>query len=105
MGFRSGPASPLAVAGPARPYPQIRPISEHTVIEFGAVQFQSKDVAIWLPRTAEVYFDWKGKRIHRSHSYSNYMLFSVDSQHRISAPKLQQSAGEIPDATTAPLKP
>ena len=89
----------------SRPYPQIRLISEHTVIEYGAVHFQSKVVDMWLPKTAEVYFDWKGRRIHRSHSYSNYMLFSVDSQHKISAPKGAPPAGPPPDSPPAPVKP
>jgi len=87
----------------SRPYPQIRLISEHTVIEYGAVHFQSKSVDMWLPKTAEVYFDWKGRRIHRSHSYSNYMLFSVESQHKISAPKGAPPADQPPE--TPPAKP
>ncbi len=87
------------------PYPAIRLIAEHTVIEYGEVHFKAKDVGMWLPKTAEVYFDWKGRRIHRSHSYSNYMLFSVDSQHRISPPKLPPSADQPPDSPPAPVKP
>ena len=31
-------------------------------------------------RTAEVFYDLKGRRIHRRHSFSNYMLFSVDDR-------------------------
>jgi hypothetical protein len=39
---------------------------------------------------AEVYYDWKGRRIHRRHSFSNYLLFAVDDKQKISAPRLKK---------------
>jgi hypothetical protein len=41
---------------------------------------------MWLPRTAEVYYDWKGRRVHRQHSFTNYLLFSVGDKQKISVP-------------------
>jgi tetratricopeptide (TPR) repeat protein len=73
------------------PLPEIRLISEHTAIEFGAVSFRDGTVNLWLPRNAEVYSDWKGVRIHRRHSFDNYLLFDVDEKQRIGSPKGQNA--------------
>jgi tetratricopeptide (TPR) repeat protein len=69
------------------PLPEIRLITDHTAIEYGAVHFRDRQVAMWLPLTAEVYYDWRGRRAHRRHTFSNYLLFSVDEKQRISPPK------------------
>lgn len=71
------------------PVPQIKLVAEHTAIEYGPVEFHNRDVVMWLPQSAEVYYDWRGKRIHRRHSFSNYMLFDVDEKQHIAEPKTQ----------------
>jgi tetratricopeptide (TPR) repeat protein len=87
----------------AAPVPDIRLFAEHTVVEYSAVKFQGGNVRLWLPRSAEIYFDWRGHRIHRRHSFGDYMLFAVDSQEKISAPK---DADAPPDLkSTGPEKP
>jgi tetratricopeptide (TPR) repeat protein len=67
--------------------PQIRLMADHTAVEYGPVQFRKSKIEMWLPQSAEVFYDWKGHRIHRRHSFSNYLLFAVDDKQRISAPK------------------
>jgi hypothetical protein len=42
---------------------------------------------MWLPQSAELFCNWRGKRMHRRLSYSNYMLFSVDEKQKIAEPK------------------
>jgi tetratricopeptide (TPR) repeat protein len=69
------------------PIPQIRLAADHTAIEYGPVQFKNRKVDMWLPQIAEVYYDWRGKRVHLRHSFSKYLLFSVDDKQKISAPK------------------
>jgi tetratricopeptide (TPR) repeat protein len=69
-----------------RPVPEIQLVAEHAAIEYGAVRFQG-NVNLWLPRSAEVHFDWRGQRVHRRHSFDNYLLFSVDENERIGKPK------------------
>jgi Flp pilus assembly protein TadD len=66
--------------------PEIRLFVDHTVVEYGPVRFKNRDVEMWLPQSAELYCDWKGKRLHRRHSFSDFMLFSVDEKQRISEP-------------------
>ena len=101
-----GPSYPVALKGRAwiladsfeiarletdliAPVPQIRLVADHTAIEYGPVQFQVRDVQMWLPQTAEVYYHWRGKRIHRRHSFSNYLLFAVDEKQQIAEPKAE----------------
>jgi len=68
--------------------PDIRLTVDHTAIEYGPVHFTSRGVDMWLPQTAEVYSDWRGKRFHQRMSFSNYLLFAVDDNQKISAPKI-----------------
>jgi hypothetical protein len=47
---------------------------------------------MWLPQSAELYYDWKGRRSHRRHGFSNYLLFSVEDKQRIYAPKIEDES-------------
>jgi tetratricopeptide (TPR) repeat protein len=101
-----GPSYPVALKGRAwiladsyqvarletdliAPVPEIKLFADHTAIEYGPVRFQKRGVEMWLPQSAEVFYDWRGKRIHRRHSFSNYLLFAVDENQRISQPKVE----------------
>jgi len=79
-----------------KPIPEIRLFADHAAIEYGPVKFQKDKVDMWLPLTAEVYFDWVGKRIHRRHSFSNYLLFGVENRQRILDPKIPNPPPETP---------
>jgi tetratricopeptide (TPR) repeat protein len=70
-----------------RPMPGIRLLAEHTAIEYGSVNFREGNVKLWLPVSAEVHFEWMGQRIHRRHSFDNYMLFWIEERERIGSPK------------------
>ena len=85
-------------------YPDIRLVAEHTRIEYVPVRFRTKDVRLWLPENAEVYFDWRGKRVHRLLSFSDYSLFSVDASQHIKPPKNAELLPPDKDAS-APQKP
>ena len=84
----------------AAPVPQIRLFADRTEIDYGPVKFKDKDVEMWLPQSAEIFYDWKGHRIHRRHSFSNYLLFDVNDQQKISKPK-----GAEDEGPGAPEKP
>jgi hypothetical protein len=74
------------------PVPQIRLAADYTAVEYGPVHFSRRNLDMWLPQSAEVYYDWKGRRSHRRHSFSKYMLFSVDEKQTISTPKAADEA-------------
>jgi hypothetical protein len=67
--------------------PDIQLAAEHTIVEYGPVHFSSRGVDLWLPQTAELYSELKGKRVHQRMTFSNYLLFSVDDRQKISSPK------------------
>ncbi len=67
--------------------PEIRLTVDHTDIEYGPVHSQSLGTDIWLPHTAELYTDFRGRRIHQRMGYADYLLFAVDERQKISAPK------------------
>jgi tetratricopeptide (TPR) repeat protein len=69
------------------PLPQIKLLAEHTDIEYGPVKFQRANETLWLPQSADVYMAWQGRQMHRRHSFSNYLLFGVDENEKIGAPK------------------
>jgi len=111
-----GPSYPVALKGRAwisadnyqivrletdlvAPIPQIKLVADHTAIEYGPVKFTKSNVSMWLPQSAEVYYDWKGKRIHRRHSFSDYMLFGIEDKQKITVPK-----GEDPTAEAVPAE-
>jgi hypothetical protein len=104
----NGPSFPVAIKGRAwiaddtyqiirletdlvAPVPEIRLAADHSVIEYGSVHFRERAVDMWLPTSAEIYYDWKGRRAHRRHAFSNYLLFSVDEKQHISQPKIAES--------------
>jgi tetratricopeptide (TPR) repeat protein len=68
------------------PMPEIQLLSEHYIVDYGPVQFQKKDVQLWLPKTAELYFHFQRHRYFRRHSFDDFMLFSVDSDQKTSQP-------------------
>jgi tetratricopeptide (TPR) repeat protein len=70
------------------PIPAIRLKLEHTFIEYAPVKFSKNNQELWLPYSAEVFFDFNGHRMHRRHYFRNYMLFSVDATQKISDPKV-----------------
>jgi len=68
------------------PMPEIQLLSEHQVVEYGPVPFQKKNTTLWLPKTAEIYFDFRKHRYYRRHSFDHYMLYSVDSDEKRKEP-------------------
>lgn len=79
------------------PMPEIRLLSEHAVVEYGAIRFEKKNTSLWLPKTADIYFDFRQHRYYRRHSFDHYMLFSVDSTE-----KRKEPAGKPGDKAVRP---
>jgi tetratricopeptide (TPR) repeat protein len=71
-----------------KPMPEIQLRSEHQVVEYGPVPFQKKNLELWLPKSAEIYLDFRKHRYFRRHSFDHFMLFAVDSEERRNEPKV-----------------
>ena len=69
------------------PVPEIQLLAEHQITEYGPVPFTAKNVELWLPKSAEVYLYFRGRRYYRRHSFEKYMLFSVDSEEKVQEAK------------------
>jgi tetratricopeptide (TPR) repeat protein len=71
------------------PVPQIPLNAEHISIQYAPVQFHESKKELWLPQSAELFVDFDVRRVHRSDHFSDYLLFSVDENQKISAPPPQ----------------
>jgi TolA-binding protein len=70
-----------------RPAPEIRLLRDHQLIEYAPVEFRKAKVPLWLPKSADWYCNLAGQRYHRRHSFSHFLLFSVDDSQTIGKPK------------------
>jgi len=78
------------------PVQEIRLEADYTAVEYGPVHFRKKNIDMWLPRSADVYSDWRGRRFHQRHSFGKYELFSVDERQTIAAPKTAEATPPKP---------
>jgi len=76
-----------------RPIPEIKLVSEHQVVEYGPIHFEKKNTSLWLPKSAEIYFDFRRHRYYRRHSFDHYMLFSTDTEEKRKEPKVAAQDG------------
>ncbi|MFZ0734801.1 MAG: tetratricopeptide repeat protein [Candidatus Sulfotelmatobacter sp.] len=72
------------------PMPEIQLLSEHQVVEYGPVPFPRKNTNLWLPKSAEIYFDFRKHHYYRRHSFDHYMLYSVDSEEKRKEPEAKK---------------
>jgi hypothetical protein len=70
-----------------KPMPNIQLLTEREIVDYGPVQFRGKGTELWLPIKADLYLDFRKHRYYRQHSFSHFMLFSTDSQEKVSGPK------------------
>jgi tetratricopeptide (TPR) repeat protein len=69
------------------PVPDIQLLGQQQIVDYGPVPFPKKHVELWLPKSAELYFDLRRHRYYRRHSFDHFMLFSVDSTENTPLPK------------------
>src|SRR5262249_20388000 len=73
------------------PMRKIQLLSEHESVNYGPVSFPKKKTELWLPKSADLYFDFQKHRFHRRHSFDHFMLFSVDSEEKRKEPKAEEN--------------
>jgi len=61
------------------PAPEIHLATEHQIVDYGPVAFKKKKEDLWLPHSAELYFNFRNRRYYRRDSFDHFMLFAVDS--------------------------
>lgn len=69
------------------PVAQLELAKDHLRVDYGPIKFAALNEQLWLPWNAEMYLELHGKRYHHRHVLSDYLLFGVDTNNRIAAPK------------------
>ena len=70
----------------------LQPIQEmklkmlHQSVDYGSVTFAGGAATLWLPQTAEVTADFRGKRLAERHTYSKFQIFSVNTHEKLNLP-------------------
>ena len=67
--------------------PAINMFGLYLSITYAPVRFQSRDVRVWLPQLADVYYDYGELEAIVHHTFSDFLLFSVDTDQTITKPK------------------
>jgi hypothetical protein len=70
-----------------KPVKGIELVRERLSIEYAQVQFHSHDLQLWLPKTAELYWERHGRQYYRRHEFSDFKIFSVDTDQKFQRPK------------------
>jgi hypothetical protein len=79
------------------PIPGWELTKDHLFVDYGPVKFSTSNQQLRLPWSADMYMELHGKRYHHRHFLSDYMLFGVETTHKISRPKeLPPTAGGSP---------
>jgi hypothetical protein len=78
-------------AGIMHGLPAVKLYHFYLSISYAPVRFQSRDVRVWLPHIADVYYDYGELDNVVHHTFSDYLLFSVDTDQKIASPKLSGS--------------
>ena len=86
-----------------KPVPEIELTKEHMVIEYAPVRFQAAKTQLWLPQVAEMYVEKNHHRYYRRHTYTDFKLFSVETEQNIQAPKGSYSFINLSDQDVAGL--
>jgi hypothetical protein len=56
-------------------------------VDYAPVKFRSQDIEMWLPQSATAYIDYGSRRTIVMHTFSDFRLFSVQTQQVIEKPK------------------
>lgn len=62
-------------------------VRDHLAIDYGPVSAQNSKATLWLPWTAEMFMQVRGRRYHHQHALTNYVFFSVDTKNKVSDPE------------------
>jgi len=69
------------------PVKELQLTKDHLLVDYGPVSFAGGRKQLWLPWSADMYMEFRGKRYHHRHSLSDYLLFDVHTADRPNAPK------------------
>ena len=68
------------------PIYDVQLVRDHQFIEYAPVHFKDKPLELWLPQSADWYAQFNNHRYHRLHTFTHFLLFSVDDTEKITPP-------------------
>ncbi len=74
--------------GLMREIPEINLELWSLAIDYAPVRFRTRGLQVWLPQSVDAYGDYGVRRTIISHRFSNFLLFSVQTQESIEKPKI-----------------
>ena len=80
-----------------KPMPEIHLLRERVSIDYAPVQFRSRDVQLWLPSHADVLVSRDNKAFFRTHSFSDFQLFSVGTGQQLQVRRESYSFKNLTD--------
>jgi tetratricopeptide (TPR) repeat protein len=80
-----------------KPMPEIHLLRERVSIDYAPVQFRSRNVQLWLPSHADVLVSRDNKAFFRTHSFSNFKLFTVGAGQQLQVLKESYSFKNLTD--------
>jgi tetratricopeptide (TPR) repeat protein len=87
------------------PMKDLELVRDHISIDYGPVQFNKVQTELWLPWNAEIFLDLHGHHYHHRHTLSNYAMFGVETNNKISPPKNMPPPEDEKPATEPDRKP
>lgn len=70
-----------------QPVKDIQLTRDHLLVDYGPVNFSKGTKQLWLPWSADMYIEVRGKRYHHRHYLSDYLMFEIDTTHKVTLPK------------------
>jgi hypothetical protein len=67
--------------------PEMNVQSSVVSVEYAPVEIQSRKLELWLPQRVEAYWQISNHRIILYHTFSNFKLFSVETEQNVGKPK------------------
>jgi hypothetical protein len=69
-----------------KPVKEIELTRERLSIEYGEVQFHTHSAELWLPETVEIYWQRRGNTYYRRHTFTDFKVFSIDTNQKFQRP-------------------
>jgi len=70
-----------------KPMPEIQLYRQHWAVDYAPVRFPKSKTELWLPKVAELTFDFRKHHYFRQHTFDRFLLFAVDAQDKAKPPQ------------------
>lgn len=67
--------------------PMIKLRNNAVSVDYAPVQVQSKKLELWLPQSIEAYWEFENHRVILVHTYTDFHLFTVETEETVQEPK------------------